>query len=55
MNYKRKNWKDFIDKLVYKLVARAKPQFITIEDLSISNMIEVEMLQLIYIILRNIV
>ena len=34
--------KDSIDKLVYKLVARAKPQFITIEDLSISNMIQNE-------------
>ena len=34
--------KDFIDKLVYKLVARAKPEFITIEDLSISNMLQNE-------------
>lgn len=34
--------KDYIDKLVYKLVARIKPSFITIEDLSISNMIEGE-------------
>ena len=32
--------KDFIDKLVYKLVARAKPAFITIEDLSISSMLQ---------------
>lgn len=34
--------KDFIDKLVYNLVARIKPQYITIEDLSISNMIQGE-------------
>lgn len=31
--------KDFIKKLVYKLVVRTKPKYITIEDLSITNML----------------
>ena len=34
--------KDYINKLVYTIVARTKPLFITIEDLSISNMISCE-------------
>ena len=33
---------DFINKLVYKLVVRTKPIFITIEDLSIQNMLSRE-------------
>ena len=32
--------KDFINKLVYMLVVRTKPEYITMEDLSIKNMIE---------------
>lgn len=32
--------KDFIDKLVYFIVVRTKPEYITIEDLSVKNMLE---------------
>ena len=32
--------KDFINKLVYLLVVRTKPEYITMEDLSIKNMLE---------------
>ena len=32
--------KDFINKLVYMLVARTKPEYITIEDLQVKNMLE---------------
>ena len=32
--------KDFIDKLVYFIVVRTKPEYITIEDLGVKNMLE---------------
>lgn len=37
--YKTNIRKDFIQKSVYEIVVRVKPKYITIEDLSISNMI----------------